>query len=370
MKAIHSALLGASLIALSAPAALADPVQITNLGTIKIEVAKQFEAAMDDYNASQDKYFVKSMPLESTITALAKLSTLYAANNAPTMMTMAQEITDFEARLYDFSGTDLQKKALPNTLNFATRDGKTLGVPVTVEAFGFLYNKAVLDQAVGGTFDPDSIKTRDDLSKLFDEIKNNTDAAPVTISPMDWSLGAHYTNVFFTNTAADLSGKLEVLAGLKAGTYDLNTDKTFGEWLDTFDLMKANNLNADSPLSPAYDDGALALATGEAGLWFQGNWAFPLLKEINPDGDYGILPVPLDNDASRPGNTSISVGVPMYYAIDASQTTPDEQAGALDFITWLFLTEAGQKHSVGEMEFIPSMRMRPSSPTTVCPRWF
>ena len=117
--------------------------------------------------------------------------------------------------------------------------------------------------------------------------------------------------------------------------------------------MKANNLNADSPLSPAYDDGALALATGEAGLWFQGNWAFPLLKEINPDGDYGILPVPLDNDASRPGNTSISVGVPMYYAIDASQTTPDEQAGALDFITWLFLTEAGQKHSVGEMEFIP-----------------
>ena len=56
-KAIHSALLGASLIALSAPAALADPVQITNLGTIKIEVAKQFEAAMDDYNASQDKIF-------------------------------------------------------------------------------------------------------------------------------------------------------------------------------------------------------------------------------------------------------------------------------------------------------------------------
>ena len=120
-----------------------------------------------------------------------------------------------------------------------------------------------------------------------------------------------------------------------------------------FDLMMANNLHSDSPLSPTYDDGALDLATGEAGLWFQGNWTYPLLKEISPDTEFGILPVPLNNDAEDTGNTAISVGVPMFYVVDEYQSTPEERAGALDFLDWLFLSDKGADYCVNEMDFLP-----------------
>ncbi len=353
MNITKSLLLGMGLAGLTATASMAGPLEIVTLGTIKPEVAKQFEAAMDDFNTMQDAYRIKSIPLDSTTNAFSKMATLNASGNAPVFLTMGQEAAEFKDRLLDLSATDLVAKALPNTLNVVTEGDKIYGVPVTIEAFGFIYNKAVLDQAVGGSFDPNSIKTRDDLEALFEAIKTNTDAAPLTISPMDWSLGAHYTNVFFTNAADDLAGKLKIISDLEAGSYDLKADKTFGEWVDMFDLMMANNLNAGAPLSPNYDDGALALATGEAGLWFQGNWTYPLLKEINPDGEYGILPVPLNSDADDAGNTAISVGVPMYYVVDDSQSTPEERQGALDFISWLFLSDAGQKHTVSEMDFIP-----------------
>ena len=354
MKIARSNLLGLSLFCLMTSTAMAQPVEFSILGTIKPEVATQFDAVMQDYNAAQSNYVIKSIPHTSTTSStFAKLTTLYASKNAPTLMTLASEIDNFQQNLMDLGNTDLAKKAFANTLNYATRDGVVYGVPVTIEAFGFIYNKAILDKAVGGTFDPESIKTRDDLSNLFDEIKNNTDATPVTISPMDWSLGAHYTNVFFTNTADDLSGKLKVLSDLKAGTYNLKSNKTYSDWLDTFDLMMANNIHADSPLSPTYDDGALDLATGEVGLWFQGNWTYPLLKEINPDGEYGILPVPINNDASRPGNTAISIGVPSYFSIDISQSTPEQRAGAIDFVNWLYQTPEGQAHVVTDMDFIP-----------------
>jgi raffinose/stachyose/melibiose transport system substrate-binding protein len=353
MKTIHSMLLGVSLTGLMATSAMAGPLEITTLGTIKTEVAKPFEAAVNDYNASQDKYVIKAMPLASTTNAFSQMSTLYASGNAPAFLTMGQEAAEFKDRLMDLSGTDLAQQALPNTLNVVTDGDKVYGVPVTIEAFGFIYNKAVLDEAVGGSFDPDSIKTKDDLVALFDAIKQNTDAAPLTISPMDWSLGAHFTNVYFTNAADDLSGKLDVLAALEDGSYDLKTDETFGEWLDMFDLMMANNLHSDSPLSPTYDDGALDLATGEAGLWFQGNWTYPLLKEISPDTEFGILPVPLNNDAEDTANTAISVGVPLFYVVDEFQSTPEERAGSLDFLDWLFLSDKGADYCVNEMDFLP-----------------
>lgn len=350
----------AGALALTSSVALAEPVEVTMLGTLKPEISAQFEAAVAGYNASQDQYAVRIVPLDGN--PFAKMTTLYASGNAPTMMAMGQEAAELKDRLLDLSDTDLVKAAFPGTLDLVTDGDKIYGFPVTVEAFGFIYNKSVLDQAVGGMFDPASIDSVEDLEALFKTIEDNTDAAALTLSPMDWSLGAHYTNVLFSNEAGDLAGKLDVLSQLKAGSHELVGDAVYNGWLDTFDLMKAHNQHSGSPLSPTYDDGALNLANGDAGLWFMGNWAFPTLREINPDGEFGMIPVPV-NGAAGNGNSAISVGVPLYVAIDADQSTPEEQAGAIDFMNWLVLSEEGQKHYVSGMNFIPVYEGVTTSPS-------
>jgi raffinose/stachyose/melibiose transport system substrate-binding protein len=119
------------------------------------------------------------------------------------------------------------------------------------------------------------------------------------------------------------------------------------------DLLRDYNQNKASPLAATYDDGALTLGSGKSGLWFMGNWANPNLLQINAKNEYGVLPFPISDSASSYGNTQISVGVPFYMVIDASQNNKEQQAGAVDFLNWMVLDKAGQDYYINKMKFIP-----------------
>jgi raffinose/stachyose/melibiose transport system substrate-binding protein len=74
--------------------------------------------------------------------------------------------------------------------------------------------------------------------------------------------------------------------------------------------------------------------------------------------DFGIMPLPISNDAAAASNSSISVGVPGYFMVDTKQSTEAQQKGAVDFLTWLYTSEAGQHHvadpvTKNGMGFIP-----------------
>jgi raffinose/stachyose/melibiose transport system substrate-binding protein len=341
--------------------------EVTWLGTIKVEIQDQFLAAVDDYNASQNCYTIKSVAGEGD-SLLANLTTLYAAGNAPVVMTMLQELPNMADKLYDWTGSDLEAKvADPALLQAAKQGGKQVGLPVTAEAFGLLYNKNVLEAA---GVDPSTINTRTGLEAAFKAVQTSGKAA-IHFSGLWWSLGAHLTNKYFTNTSDDHEARLTVLDGLADGTYDLAKDATWTNWLDTFDLLKKYDINAKKPsiTDADYDAAALDLAKGNVGFWFMGNWAEPNLLTNNPDNSYGIMPYPISDDAAAHGNNSISVGVPFYFTIDKEQSTEEERAGAIDFLTWLITSEAGQQHYAGSIEdnnmsFIPVYKDFTVQPTT------
>ncbi|GAM63584.1 multiple sugar ABC transporter [Vibrio ishigakensis] len=211
-----------------------------------------------------------SLPLDGN--AYEKMTAMYASNKAPTIMVMGQEAQELQDKLMDFSQTEILSHAYPGTYDVVTHDERVLGLPITVESFGFLYNQAVLNKAVGGEFDPSSIATQDDLSNLFKQVSALENVDAVSVSPMDWSLGAHFTNVLFANQAGDIDANLKALEAIKAGEVSLNDNSVYQGWLTTFDLMKEYNKSKRAPLAPTYDDSAMALAAGEVGMWFQGNW--------------------------------------------------------------------------------------------------
>lgn len=338
--------------------------EITWLGTIKVEIQDQFLATIDDYNAGQNCYKVVSVNSEGD-SLLASLTTLYASGNAPVVMTMLQELPNMADKLVDWTGTPLAGLAADGTLQAANIGGKQVGLPVTAEAFGLLYNKAVLDAA--GVV-PADIKTRSDLEAAFQKIEAAGKKA-VHFSGLWWSLGAHLTNKYFATTSEDRDKRLSVFDGLADGSYDLAGDATWNNWLDTFDLLKKYDKNSGAPLLDNYDDAVADLSKGDVGFWFMGNWAEPNLLQNDPAGSYGVMPLPISNEAGAYGNDRISVGVPFYFTVDKEQSTEEERAGAVDFLTWLITTEKGQNHYAGSIEddnmsFIPVYKDFAVSPST------
>ena len=350
----------------SSGAACETTTEVTWLNTIKIEIQEEFFSAVDDYNATNTSCVEVSVieyPQGEPFFSVA--TPLYEAGNAPTVMTVLQELPDMAERVMDWTGTELAGLAADGTLANATIDGKITGIPVTAEAFGLLYNKAVLDEA---GIDPASIQTRSDLEEAFQAVEA-TGRDAVHFSGLWWSLGAHLTNKYHAMASDDRDARLGVLDELKAGEKSLLDDPAFVNWLDTFDLLKEYSTDSASIADTDYDQGVENLGTGEVGFWFMGNWAEPNLLTTTPEGSFGVMPLPISDNASDYGNDSISVGVPFYMIIDEEQSTQEERDGAIDFITWLLTTPEGQAHwsgpvEEGGMNFIPVYDGFTVSPTT------
>ena len=224
----------------------------------------------------------------------------------------------------------------------------------TAEAFGLLYNKKVSADA---GIDVTKIKTRTDLEAAFKTLQAKGKKA-IHFSAIWWSLGAHFTNIFHANAGKTHEARLAVLDQLSDGKKDLSMDPVFKNWLATYDLLKKYNGSTVNLTDTEYDASIADLASGDYGFMFQGNWTEPNLMTAAPGVDFGIMPLPISTDAASYGNDSIPVGVPGYFMIDAKQATKAQQAGAIDFLTWLYTSDAGQ-HFVadpvtkGGMGFIP-----------------
>jgi raffinose/stachyose/melibiose transport system substrate-binding protein len=348
-------------------ASCAKKTKVTMLGTIKPEIKDQFLAAVADYNKSQKCYTVTSIPGDRNLTFLQNVTPMYAAKNAPTIMYTLQEIPDMADKVIDWKGTKLAKLAPSGLLAAANIGGKQVGVPSTAEAFGLLYNKSVLDAA---GIDPAKIKTRTDLEAAFKTLQSKGKKA-VHFSAIWWSLGAHFTNIFHANAASTHEGRLKVLDGLSAGTTKLSSNPVFQNWLATFDLLKKYNGSTVNLTDTEYDASIADLTSGDYGFLFQGNWTEPNLLQATPNGKYGIMSLPISTDAKAYGNDSIPVGVPGYFMVDKTYATKAQQAGAIDFLTWLYTSPAGQHHVAdpatktgGGMGFIPVYGNWKVAPTT------
>ena len=350
--------LSLSLIAIATPSASANTcprkATVTMLGTIKPEIQDQFLAAVSDYNKSQNCYTVKSVPGDRKLTFLQNVTPMYAAKNAPTIMYTLQEIPDMADKVMDLKTTRIARLVSKDLLATANIGGRQVGVPSTAEAFGLLYNKKVLDKA---GVDPSKINTRADLEAAFKKVEASGKKA-LHFSAIWWSLGAHFTNIMHTTAGSTKEARFKALDDLVDGKANLANSTAFKNWLATFDLLKKYNTGKVNLTDTEYDASIANLSGGDYAFMFQGNWTEPNLITASKGDDFGIMPLPISNNAKDYGNTQIPVGIPGYFMIDAQQSTTWQRKGAIDFLTWLYTSPAGQKRVAGPVEeggmnFIP-----------------
>lgn len=340
-------------------------IKITMLNS-KSEINNQLEQAAKDFQAENPNITLEIVPVGSGQSPFEKASALYASGNPTTMMMLdTGDVEKFKDRVLDLTSEPWMKDAVENSTTATTFDGKNYAFPFSIEGYGFIYNQKVLDQAVGGTFDPKSVETTAQLEDLFKKIAA-AGKAPLIISPMDWSLGAHYLPLAYGGQSADRSQVDQFMNDLKAGKVDLASNAVFNGLMDTFDVMKTYNIDKASPLSGTYERGPEVLGKGEVGIWFMGNWAWPQISGFDTaDGKYGFLPVPVSNNAADFGNSQISAAVSKRILLDKEKSTPAQQEAAKKFLDWIVYKEKGQDFLVKQASIIPAfsnIKLEPADP--------
>ncbi|WP_284640756.1 ABC transporter substrate-binding protein [Paenibacillus silviterrae] len=341
----------------------AKEVKITLLNS-KGEIQQPLEEAAKTFKQDHPGISVEILTTGTGTSPFERASTLYASGNPPTItMLDPSDVTKFKDRILDLSKEKWVADSIDNSLTKA--EDKVLDFPFAVEGFAFIYNKQVLDKAVGGSFDPATVRTTAELEELFKKIEASGKSA-IHISPMDWSLGAHYLNFLYADQSKDYAGVEKFITELRSGNAKLASNPVFNGLIDTFDLMMKYNKEKASPLTPTYENGAEALAKGEVGLWFMGNWAWPNIKGSDTaGGKYGFFPVPVSNKADDYGNTQIATAVTKRLVVDKERSTPDQQSAAKKFLEWLVYEKNGQDFLVNKANIIPafkSIALEPQDP--------
>ncbi|WP_163855105.1 ABC transporter substrate-binding protein [Paenibacillus elgii] len=326
-------------------------VKITFFNT-SAEVNNVFEDLFKTYHELNPSVSIELIPTPIGGGQLEKFQSLLASGSPATIANLdPATILQFKDKFADLESekAKYEKLTKQGAVDGALLDGKFLGVPWTAQGYGLLYNKRVVEEAIGGTFDPASVKTRNDLEALFKKIEASG-KAPVMIHGADWSLGAHYLGLAYSLPSKNVDENRKFVESLKKGDIQLANNPQFSGLMDTFDLLKKYNARKNDPLVADYMKDSGDFAKGNTAFYFMGDWTWSVIGTLEGrDKEFGMIPVPISNNPTDYGNTQVAYSEPKLLAVDKSGSTPEQQNAAKAFIEWMVTSEQGQSAIVNKM---------------------
>jgi len=327
--------------------------RVVRLYNFKVEMAEQLDTLLSAYKLESGVTFEVDT-CGGGCDYSAGLKTRFNSGDRPDIFFVAghTDLELWEEHLEDLSDQpwvgDIVELAKPAI----TLDGKVYGMPLALEGWGFIYNKALFRQA--GVAEPP--KT---LSQLREAARKLRAAG---IQPFEngyaewWILGNHLANAAF----AYHPDPVRFVEDLRNGRAKFADDETMGQWLDLVDLTV--EYGQDNALQTDYNTQVTNFALGRAAMMQQGVWTQLQIDELAPDLPIGILPMPINDDAEAMDR--LPVGVANYWVVSKQSKVKDE---AKAFLQWLVTSEAGKAFIAKEAKFIPAFRSIPADPEDLGP---
>ena len=306
---------------------------------------------------------VEVMPVTDGDSPYTKVVSLYNSGNPPTLSIL--DTTDVIALAEEKAADLTEEEWTKETEEYLTEvNGKVYSFPLCIEGRGIIYNKAVIEEALGREFDPEAITTQDEFVELLVTLVEAGIEKPVSVAKEDWSLGAHHLQYIYETYDGTSEGAQEVIEKIKKGKLNLDSYDRLSEFLDMFDVLKKYNVAKGDPLGADYDEMAIDLADGKTAFWFNGNWAWPNLAEAGAENEdeYGFLPYFMNNDADDFANSQIQGSPSKQVMLDGQIATEKEQAAAKEFLNWIVYSEIGQQMLVKTCNLIPPFTNNPYEP--------
>lgn len=306
---------------------------------------------------------VEVMPVTDGDSPYTKVVSLYNSGTPPTLSIL--DTTDVIALAEEKAADMSEEKWLAEAEGYLTEvNGKVYSFPLCIEGRGLIYNKKVIEDALGETFNPEDITTQDEFVELLDKLIEAGIQKPISVAKEDWSLGAHQLQYIYELYDGTSAGAQEVIENIKSGKLDLTTYDRLDEFLNMFDILREYNVAKGDPLGADYDEMAIDLVDGKTAFWFNGNWAWPNLKEAGAENEdeYGFLPYFVSNDTEDFANRQIQASPSKQVMLDGQVATELQQAAAKDFLNWIVYSEIGQQMIVYRCNVIPPFSNNPYEP--------
>ncbi|MDD7142519.1 MAG: ABC transporter substrate-binding protein [bacterium] len=335
--------------------------EITLLNTkAEIQVAlEKMGAAFEEKSGVH----VEVMPVTDGDSPYTKMVSLYNSGNPPTLAIL--DTTDVIALAEEKAADLTEEPWTAEAEEYLTRiNGKVYSFPLCIEGRGLIYNKKVIEGALGEEFDPESVTTLDEFVELLDRLVDAGIEKPVSLAKEDWSLGAHHLQYIYETYDGTSEGAAKIIEELKNGDVKVESYDRVYELLDMFDVLKKYNVAKGDPLGADYDEMAIDLADGKTAFWFNGNWAWPNLEEAGAESEdeYGFLPYFMNNDPDDFVNSKIQASPSKQVMMDSIVATEKEQAAAKEFLNWIVYSEIGQQMLVKTCNVIPPFINNPYEP--------
>lgn len=326
-------------------------VKLTFFNT-SAEVNTVFEDLFKKYHELNPNVTIELIPTPIGGAQIQKFQSLLASGNPATIANLdAGTILQYKDKFLDLEPEKAKYEELTKegAVEGALLEGKFLGIPWSAQGYGLLYNKRVVEEVIGGPFDPSTIQTRDALEDLFKKIEA-AGKAPVMVHGADWSLGAHYLGLTYSLQSDNVDENRKFVDSLMDGSVTLADNPQFNGLIDTFDLLKKYNARKNDPLVADYNKDSADFAKGDAAFYFMGDWTWAVIGTLeNRDEEFGLIPVPISNNPEDFGNTQVAYSQPKLFAIDDSGSSAEQQEAAKAFLEWLVTSQEGQEAIVSQM---------------------
>lgn len=338
-----------------------DGTSITLLNS-KAEIQVALEKMAAEFEDKSGVH-VEVMPVTDGDSPYTKVVSMYNSGNAPTLSIL--DTTDVialaEEKAEDLTGEEWTAEAEGYLTEVG---GKVYSFPLCIEGRGLIYNKAVIDEALGEEFNPDSVTTQEEFVELLDRLVEGGIEKPVSLAKEDWSLGAHHLQYIYETSDGTSEGAQEVIEDIKDGKINLDSYGRLSDFLDMFDVLKKYNVAKGDPLGADYDEMAIDLVDGKTAIWFNGNWAWPNLEEAGAktEDEYGFLPYFMNDDSRDFANQKIQGSPSKQIMLDGQLATEDQKAAAKEFLNWIVFSEIGQQMLVKTCSIIPPFQNNPYEP--------
>ncbi len=315
----------------------------------KPEIATEYETLM--------KAFTDETGIEAKVVTAADnqyestLRVEMAKSDAPTLFTVNGPVgyNTWKEYCADLKDTDFYGMLSDKGSAITGDDGGVYGIPLMMETYGLICNKAIFEKyfALDGIADTGCTKIEDinsfaKLKAVVEDMQAHKDdleikgvfTQPALSSSENWRMTNHLfcLPLYYEYQKDNVTDKQEI-------TFSFNK-----EFQNIFDLYLNNaTVSKDQASTGSVSDAGTEFALAEAAILQNGTWAW---SQINIDGSKvsadDLYYMPIYTGAEGEESQGLCTGTENFVCLNSNASDEDKEASAY-FLKWLYSSETGMK---------------------------
>ena len=297
----------------------------------KPESVESYEKVIQIFEEQNNTIDVEQVNLPDTYTVL---TTRLSSEEYPDIFNHFPLRPDFEVlvqsgQVLELTGDEYLENVNPSILEMAkTEDGKIYSLPLTINTMGVYINKELLDE-----YSLTVPETYEDLISLLREVQDKENGKFLFACKDTWTLWQMMDRLLgqlYMNSGNDFSKDFEAIGkGEKKAEEIDEIVRAAEQMLELFSFAQ------EDPFGTSFPQMCDDFANGKGIAFFQGTWAYPNIKKVNPDLQFIFIPFPAESGQKAYLSMNIDIGLCIP---EGSRNIPE----AKEFLKFISVPENAQ----------------------------